>query len=450
MASDTEGIAALFSMYNDDDEEEDDADEPNPPSPAPPAAASAAPAVTSSSPLPFQAGGEDPNPSLVPPSPLLPEESAGRKTLASPHPSPARGQLPPLPSRRSSSPFAVSSPSPLRGPSSAPPPDLPRPPRRGALAIVDYAHDEMAMSPEQEDGEIMSGTHRSGSDAQAAEGNLEEQTPSGTVHIMTSNTQAEISQNPDAPEQNQVGTNMAVDATRAETEDVQMEETTDVSTNGENDDPLSRFLPPPVTAKCSAALQQKINRFLVYKRAGKSFNAEVRNRKDYRNPDFLQHAVRYQEIDQIGTCFSKDVFDPYGYDKADYYDEIEADMKRELERKEQERKKSPKVEFMPGGVQPPISASMPKIPALAGVTTLPVPADGVKKEARPNKKSKWDKVDGDVKNPAVPSGHDNLSATVSASLLTSANVGAGYAAFAQQKRKEAEEKRSDYKSDRRS
>lgn len=69
-------------------------------------------------------------------------------------------------------------------------------------------------------------------------------------------------------------------------------------------------------------MQQKINRFLAYKRAGKSFNAEVRNRKDYRNPDFLQHAVRYQEIDQIGTCFAKDVFDPYGYDKGDYYDEI--------------------------------------------------------------------------------------------------------------------------------
>ncbi|KAG2591816.1 hypothetical protein PVAP13_5NG506700 [Panicum virgatum] len=424
MASDTEGIAALFSMYNDDEEEEEDADEPNPPSPPPPAAA-AAPPVTPSSPLPSQAGGEDPTPSLGPPLPSLPEESAGRKTLASPHPSPARGQLPPLPSRLSSSPFAVSSPSPLRAPSSALPPDLPRPPRRGALAIVDYAHDEMAMSPEQEDGEIMSGAHRSGSDAQAAEGNLEERTPSGT--------------------------DMAVDVTRAEIEDAQMEETTDVSTNGETDDPLSRFLPPPVTRKCSAALQQKINRFLAYKRAGKSFNAEVRNRKDYRNPDFLQHAVRYQEIDQIGTCFSKDVFDPYGYDKADYYDEIEADMKRELERKEQERKKSPKVEFIPGGVQPSIGASMPKIPALAGVATLPVPAEGVKKETRPNKKSKWDKVDGDVKNPAVPSGHDSLSATVSAALLNSAaNVGAGYAAFAQQKRKEAEEKRNDYKSDRRS
>ncbi|VAH79908.1 unnamed protein product [Triticum turgidum subsp. durum] len=164
MASDTEGIAALFSMYNDDDEE--DADEPGPPSPPPPAAA----ASPSTSP---RTGGESSNPNSNPnpspehsPPPLL-EEQAGRKTLASPQVSPA---LPPLPSRRSPLPFAVSSPSPSRPPLSAPPPDLPRPPRRGSLAIVDYAHDEMAMSPDQEDGEIMSGIGGLGSDAQDAEG----------------------------------------------------------------------------------------------------------------------------------------------------------------------------------------------------------------------------------------------------------------------------------------
>lgn len=56
--------------------------------------------------------------------------------------------------------------------------------------------------------------------------------------------------------------------------------------------------------------------------AGRNFNETLRKSKGYRNPDFLQHAVSYQEIDQLGTCFSKDVFDPYGYDKSDYYDEI--------------------------------------------------------------------------------------------------------------------------------
>ncbi|XP_040375939.1 uncharacterized protein LOC102701491 isoform X2 [Oryza brachyantha] len=448
MASDTEGgIAALFSMYN-DDEEEDDGDEPRPPSPPPPAAA------TSSSPSP-QTEGESSNPnpnaatSSAPPSPPLAEDLAARRTLASPYPSPG---LPPLPSRRSPSPFAIASPSPLRPAAAVPPADLPRPPRRGPLAIVDYGHDEMAMSPEQEDGEL-NGIDISGLDAQVTEGNFEEKTLAGTVHILTPNRRSEMSQQNDAPEQNQVGTTAAMSVAGAESEDAQLEEAAD---NIQNDDPLSHFLPPPVTAKCSAALQQKINKFLAYKRAGKSFNSEVRNRKDYRNPDFLQHAVRYQEIDQIGTCFSKDVFDPYGYDRSDYYDEIEADMKREIERKELEKKKSGKVDFITGGVQAPISAAIPKIAAAvsaaaaAGAPLVSISGEGVQKETRPNKKSKWDKVDGDVKNPVAlaPSGHDNLSA---AALLTSANVGAGYAAFAQQKRKEAEEKKtSDHKSERRS
>lgn len=70
-------------------------------------------------------------------------------------------------------------------------------------------------------------------------------------------------------------------------------------------------------------LQEKIIKFLSLKTTtGRSFNAEVRNRKDYRNPDFLLHSVTYQDIDQIGTCFGEDVFNPHGYDKSDYYDEI--------------------------------------------------------------------------------------------------------------------------------
>ena len=94
-------------------------------------------------------------------------------------------------------------------------------------------------------------------------GDLEERTLSGTVHIMTPNTPAEMSHHPDAPEQNQVGTDMEVDVTRSETEDAQVEETTGISTNGENDDPLSRFLPPPVTTKCSAALQVILDQIIM-------------------------------------------------------------------------------------------------------------------------------------------------------------------------------------------
>jgi len=50
-----------------------------------------------------------------------------------------------------------------------------------------------------------------------------------------------------------------------------------------------------------------------------------------------------------------------------YYLNAEAEMKRELERKEQEKKRSPKVEFITGGVQPPISASILKIPGIVNM-----------------------------------------------------------------------------------
>ncbi|XWS18522.1 hypothetical protein CRYUN_Cryun32bG0051000 [Craigia yunnanensis] len=192
----------------------------------------------------------------------------------------------------------------------------------------------------------------------------------------------------------------------SESEGIEVEESVSV----DNVDPLDKFLPPPPKAKCSEELQRKIDKFLNLKRAGKSFNAEVRNRKDYRNPDFLLHAVRYQDIDQIGSCFSKDVFDPHGYDKSNYYDEIDADMKRERERKEQESKKNQKVDFISGGSQP------------GAVLTAP-------------------KVDSDRRNPLPAGAQDSLS-TVGAhtDLVSAANAGIGYTAFAKnserQKRKD--------------
>ena len=52
-----------------------------------------------------------------------------------------------------------------------------------------------------------------------------------------------------------MGADVPVDVTGTEAEDARVEEASDISTNVQNDDPLSRFLPPPVTTKCSTALQ---------------------------------------------------------------------------------------------------------------------------------------------------------------------------------------------------
>ncbi|KAJ3695737.1 hypothetical protein LUZ60_001114 [Juncus effusus] len=274
-------------------------------------------------------------------------------------------------------------------PSSKSPLQTEEPTTDSKTLIVDYAHDEMAISPQHHglrDGEIASGA---------------------SVSENVERFKLEFSQsNHESCESEQIGLN---------------------STDSKKDDDLlSRFLGPPVTSKCRPELQEKINRFISFKRSGRSFNDDMRNKKSYRNPDFLQHTVGYQGIDQIGSCFRKDVFDPHGYDPSDFYDEIEADMKREIERKEQERKRSPKVEFISGGTQP-----VPLIPILKTASSS---GDAAPRETTRHKKSKWDKVESDVKNPIIPS--ENLS------LLNAASVGAGYSGFAQQKRKEAEERRA--------
>ncbi|XP_042434389.1 uncharacterized protein LOC122020499 isoform X2 [Zingiber officinale] len=376
----------------------------------------------------------------------------------------ARSPTPPplFPSRSHSSPLSYVSPSsaPLLPQLSA---GLPEPvdPQRvrmgmGSLAIVDYEHDETAMSPEPEDGEILSNGHPMlEADVKAPNGNAEDKTSSVTVPLVMPVTQLDPLQPSDLSEQPMIEHSLPMDVFESVPEVTKLE-TAVASMEGRKDDLLSSFLPPPPSAQCPKELQERFNRFFAYKRAGKSFNADLRNRKDYRNPDFLQHAVSYQDIDQIGTCFSKDVFDPHGYDKSDYVDEIENDMRREAERKKRQG------DSVAGGRQP--NAGVPRsnlntqnsvgnLPAAAAaaaaaaavVNVLPPgpTTDGTAKEIRPNKKTKWDKIDGDGKSSSLPGGHDNSSASsVHSALLSASNAGTGYTAFAQQKRREAEEKKS--------
>nr|GEX29535.1 HCNGP-like protein [Tanacetum cinerariifolium] len=327
--------------------------------------------------------------------------------------------------------------------------------RKGTLTIVDYGHDEAALSPEPEEGEIAAtGRVMFGAELQTVIG-----TPPGTVQLLTPNMQS----TPQSSEHADQSQSDAMNYKGNESESAAPEEAVNIAEDGEKEmDPLDKFLPPPPMTKCTDELQEKIIKFLMLKKkTGRSFNSEVRNRKEYRNPDFLLHAVTYQDIDQIGSCFSKDVFDPHGYDRSDYYDEIEADMKRELERKEQEKKKNQKIDFLSGGTQSaafptPKIVPIPAVPPLAGGGSNPVSAavdTGTStREGRPNKKSKWDKVDGDRRHPLTTSGQDSgASAGSHAALLTASNAGSGYTAFAQQRRREADERRSsDRKLDRRS
>ncbi|KAG9133375.1 hypothetical protein Leryth_021685 [Lithospermum erythrorhizon] len=146
-----------------------------------------------------------------------------------------------------------------------------------------------------------------------------------------------------------------------------------ILTSGEakESDPVINFLPPPPMEKCSEELQVEFENYLNLRRS----------------------------IDQIGSCFIKDVFDPHGYDESDFYDSL-------------------------GTVIPTPKLNLP-IPA----ANLPRAAADGSRDGRANKKSKWDKVDGEAKS-HLPSG---VQDAVSVVLRNVTYAGSGYSAFAQQR-----------------
>ncbi|CAN0853482.1 SAP30-binding protein [Linum grandiflorum] len=297
---------------------------------------------------------------------------------------------------------------------------------KGSVTIVDYGHDEVAMSPEPEDGEIDAIPEHASPGTSQALGTSE---PTDVLEV----TQSED-----------------VNNSISESEDVKVEESTGPPEG--KTDLLDKFLPPLPKEKCSPELQDMIvslRHDIIWPYVIQPcilYAGLLIARKDYRNPDFLQHTVNYQGIDHIGSCFSKDVFDPHGYDKSDFYTEIEADLRRDRERREQELKRSPKVEFVPGGTQPGMVSkfSMPIPVGASGLPPAPVSAEA----GRQNKKSKWDKVlyvDGEGRNPLQAGGQDSLAAA-HAALVSATNAGAGYPAFVQQKERRSGERKTDRRS----
>ena len=57
-------------------------------------------------------------------------------------------------------------------------------------------------------------------------------------------------------------------------------------------------------------LTARISKFLSTIRNGISFNQQLTNKVDYRNPSLLEKIVEIDNIWQYGTCLRKEVFDP--------------------------------------------------------------------------------------------------------------------------------------------
>ncbi|XP_028796510.1 uncharacterized protein LOC114751971 [Neltuma alba] len=105
-------------------------------------------------------------------------------------------------------------------------------------------------------------------------------------------------------------------------------------------------------------------------------------------------------------------------------------MRCENNRKVQEKEQARKVEFASAGAQPGIITGVLRInvpvagykaTSAHGLPLMPPTAEATNRDGRLNKKSKWDKVDGDRKNPLPFVGQHSVSTGgVHAAILSAA------------------------------
>uniref|UniRef100_A0A7N4PUH8 SAP30 binding protein n=1 Tax=Sarcophilus harrisii TaxID=9305 RepID=A0A7N4PUH8_SARHA len=108
-------------------------------------------------------------------------------------------------------------------------------------------------------------------------------------------------------------------------------------------------IPPGPPGKCSSQLQDKIEK--LYERKIKErmdMNYLIQRKKEFRNPCIYEKLVQYYSIDEFGTNYPKDIFDPSGWSEDSYYEALAKAQKIEMDKLEKGKKERTKIGFERG------------------------------------------------------------------------------------------------------
>ncbi|XP_050092617.1 SAP30-binding protein [Anopheles aquasalis] len=108
-------------------------------------------------------------------------------------------------------------------------------------------------------------------------------------------------------------------------------------------------LPPEPKGKCSQELQDKIA--ALYERMKNSnmdTNRIIQERKEFRNPSIYEKLIHFCDINELGTNYPPEFFDPFQWGKESYYEELAKAQKIEMEKVEKARKEATKTEIQTG------------------------------------------------------------------------------------------------------
>jgi len=109
-----------------------------------------------------------------------------------------------------------------------------------------------------------------------------------------------------------------------------------------------KLLPPEPSGKPNPEVQEKIRAFLQKKKAmGVTFNESMLQQKEFHNPYILSKIAETYKIDQTGSNYPRDTYNPRDIKESDKYDFLAKQQKKEEDKKAEERKNRTKVDFVP-------------------------------------------------------------------------------------------------------
>ncbi|KAK3101563.1 hypothetical protein FSP39_004518 [Pinctada imbricata] len=108
-------------------------------------------------------------------------------------------------------------------------------------------------------------------------------------------------------------------------------------------------LPPEPSGKCPRPLQEKIAKLYEKKRNMNQtwdLNDSIKRRKDFRNPSIYEKLIEFIGIDEKGTNYPPEIYDPHSWGKESFYDALDKAQKAEMEKREKERKDRTKMSYL--------------------------------------------------------------------------------------------------------
>ncbi|CAJ0955659.1 unnamed protein product [Ranitomeya imitator] len=98
-------------------------------------------------------------------------------------------------------------------------------------------------------------------------------------------------------------------------------------------------IPPEPPGRCSNNLQEKILKMYERKvKEGTDMNQLIQKKKEFRNPSIYEKLIQFCSIDELGTNYPKDMFDPHGWAEDSYYEALAKAQKIEMDKLEKAKK----------------------------------------------------------------------------------------------------------------